>query len=411
MRRILVTTSRMPFALDEIRKLGRAGHELYAMDTFPTAPGNHSRYVRESFVVPSPRYETAAFVGAVEDVVRSRGIDLVIPSFEDGFYLARHRARLDPFAEIFAPDFDVLARLHDKSRFLAMAPRLGLAVPRGYTVEDARALVSTANDFGKFFARPVFSRGGVQLCTNVGPLAGRVPLQSCEPTPEQPWLVQEFVHGTDVCSFSVVHHGEVVAHSTYVHPRTLEHAGGISFESIDESGTLDIARRIAAHTGYHGQLSLDYMRTDRGLVLIECNPRPCGGVYMMPGEMFVEAVVHPQRGRTRCVPAGIQRKVGVAIMRELVCNPRELRENLRALWSPARDVYVAGDDLLPALWVVLSYGHVLAYRWRGTGANDSSPRRSDLMKAYFHDVLWDGEPIADETQLAQRSASEQRSAS
>src|SRR5687768_2143538 len=37
--RILVTSARMPYALPEIRMLGKRGHVMHAADTFSTAPG------------------------------------------------------------------------------------------------------------------------------------------------------------------------------------------------------------------------------------------------------------------------------------------------------------------------------------------------------------------------------------
>ena len=40
--RILVTSSRNPFALDMIRKLGSVGHEVYASDTYDGAMGTRS---------------------------------------------------------------------------------------------------------------------------------------------------------------------------------------------------------------------------------------------------------------------------------------------------------------------------------------------------------------------------------
>jgi hypothetical protein len=281
--------------------------------------------------------------------------------------------------------------LHNKARFLELAARLGLAVPRGRTVDDRAGLRDATREIGRFFARPVYSRGGVQLFTNVGPLAGVVALDDCEPTAQNPWIVQEFVRGLDVCSFSVVHHGDVAAHSTYVHPRTMEHAGGISFESIEEGGTLDATRRIVEATGYHGQISLDFMRTERGLVLIECNPRATSGVYVMPEQMFEEALFRPGRGRTRVAPAGTTRKVSVALIRDMLRDWREIPADLQALFSKAPDVYAEREDLLPALYQFLSFEHVLAYR-HDHRATDKH-KRTEIMAAYFDDVLWDGEAI------------------
>ena len=92
--RVLVTTARMPFSVDLIRKLGEAGLTVFTADTFEQAPGGHSRFVEAHVVVPSPRRDTAAFVAAVARVLREREIDLLVPTFEEVFYLARQRAHL-----------------------------------------------------------------------------------------------------------------------------------------------------------------------------------------------------------------------------------------------------------------------------------------------------------------------------
>ena len=52
--RILVTTSRMPFAVDEIHKLGESGRDVVAGDTFRAAPGSHSRGAGTHFTYPAP---------------------------------------------------------------------------------------------------------------------------------------------------------------------------------------------------------------------------------------------------------------------------------------------------------------------------------------------------------------------
>jgi predicted ATP-grasp superfamily ATP-dependent carboligase len=379
----------MPFALDEIRKLGKLGHEVHAADTFATAPGSHSRYVARSHRVASPRFETAEFLAQIARIVDELAIDRIIPAFEEVFYLSKLAERL-PRGALFAPSFEVLARLHDKERFRALATELGVKTPATVTCRSQEQLRRAAARFGAFFARPAYSRGGVELCTNTGPLAGVLPLEDCRPTPANPWLVQEFVHGIDVCTFSVCQHGRITAHAAYVHPREIEHAGGIVFESVDEPEALRVARRIAARTGYHGQLSLDFLKTDRGLFAIECNPRPTAGVYLMTAQAFEHALLFSQTDPL-VVRAGVRRKISIALVRDMVLHWREIPKDVPHLLSSARDVYAEPGDVVPALYQVLSYSHVLAYRRQHPGKH--SPR--DLMAAYFHDILWDGEPIED----------------
>lgn len=241
--KVLITSSRMPFALDEVRKFGSSGHEVYAADTFGSAPGNHSKYVTEYFVLDSPRDETSAYVEQLRDIVVTRRIELVVPAFEEAFYIAKHRDAFRDITTLFIPPFEVLALLHDKASFTRFAEELGVAVPATTVATNARELDDASIEYPEYFARPAFSRGGVRVLTNTGPLAGMLSFADADPTPKNPWIVQEFVRGRDVCSFSVVRSGRVVAHAVYVHPKTIEHAAGIVFESIDEPRTLDIDRK------------------------------------------------------------------------------------------------------------------------------------------------------------------------
>lgn len=385
---VLVTSSRFPHALHEIRRFGECGHRVYATDTFRSAPGMHSRHVTEAFVTASPTFETERFVEQIAEIARERHVDVIVPAFEEALYLAQHRDRLPARAELFCPDLDTLERLHDKQRFVELSRRLGAPVPRTLVARSADELRAAVGELPLYFARPAYSRGGVVLLTNQGPLAGRVPIEACHPTPLQPWIVQEFVRGTDVCSFSVAQHGRIVAHCTYEHPRTIDHAGGIYFESVDEPDTLALSRRYVEALGYHGQISFDFMRTPRGLVLLECNPRPTAGVFMMSARDLCDAVLDRVEGPTRVVPAGVRRQIAVAIMRDMVRNWREIPTDVAALLSGAEDVYAAPGDAVPALYSLLSYAHVGRYR-RHHQRRRREP--TDLVAAQFYDVLWNGE--------------------
>ncbi len=253
-----------------------------------------------------------------------------------------------------------------------------------------RILAAAGREIGEFFARPAYSRGGLDLYTNAGPLDGALSLEQCEVTHENPWLVQEFLEGIDYCSFSVVHHGRLAAHSTYIHPKTIDHAGGIVFASVDPSDTLRVAQRVAEAIGYHGQISFDFIATPHGFYVIECNPRPTAGVTVMPTRMFVDAVLQGPRGEPQVAPPGYRRKISVALVRDMILNWKDIPSSMAELFSSATDLYAEPGDLLPALYQFLSYSHVAAYRKHlGTGRH----QRSDLMAAYFFDICWNGEAI------------------
>lgn len=393
--RVLVTSSRMPFALDEIRKLGDAGHEVFAADTFRTAPGSHARAVREHHQIPSPRSETDAFVEAICSICERHGIDRLLPQFEEVFYLAKHRDRLPRDVTCFFAPFETLARFHDKASFQRLCAEVGAPSPRTIVARSQPELRDACDELGAFFARAAFSRGGVELLTNRGPLAGAVALDDCHPTDTNPWLVQEYVTGEDLCSYSVAHDGEVALHLTYRHPKTIEHAGGIVFESVEEPRTLDLVRRFCRATDYTGQISFDFLRDASGqLQMVECNPRPTDGVTLLAAPRFDGALFEPPAGEPYVLPAGHRTQIDLALVRDMVRNWHEIPADVAALFQ-GHDIYSGSHDHLPALYQLLSYTHVLAYRHEaptlhpGTGAH----RHTDIMAAQFHDISWDGQPI------------------
>lgn len=404
--RVLVTTSRMPCAIDQIRKLGQRGHQVIATDTFRAAPGSHSKYVTRAAVTASPHHDTARFIADVSRIVTDDGVDLVLPQFEEVFYLAKHRSSLPGSAHYFFSSFEVLEILHDKGKLLGLARELGVRVPRGAVVTSRSELASATHELPHYFAKPVFSRGGVDLLTNTGPLAGALTLEECEPTPELPWIVQEFVAGVDVCTLSIAHDGRLSGHSAYVHPREIEHAGGIVFESVHEPECIRIVQRIVEATRYHGQISFDFIRTGDGMVLIECNPRPTAGVHVMSPEMFEEALLDRNASKLRVAEPGVRCKYGIALVRDMLLHASEAREDLQYLFSDAKEVVADPDDLLPALYQVLSYGHVIAYRRQLQARNH---KNTELMAAYFADVCWNGEPMDAELRDRRGGARSRRS--
>ena len=83
--KVLVTSSRMPFALDVIRKLGESGHEVFACDSYGASPGSHSKYLAKHFTTASATGDPAQFASDVERIAAVNEIEIVIPMFEEVF--------------------------------------------------------------------------------------------------------------------------------------------------------------------------------------------------------------------------------------------------------------------------------------------------------------------------------------
>jgi len=382
--RLLVTAARMPFAVALIRRLAEAGHTLYACDTYANAPGSHSRYVAEHFVTASPRREPERFAEQVSEMAREHSIDLVIPSWEDVFYLA---AVPPAGVRVYGASFESLARLHDKATFQSLAEELGVRAPATVVARSREELQAGIARFPSYFARAAFSRGGVSLLTNQGPLAGEMSPDDVEPTPDSPWLVQEFVDGPMICTYSTVHEGRVTAHCTYRAPRQWHHSTGIQFESVDGAESLAIVERLASALGYTGQISFDFVATADGLMIIECNPRTTDGVLLMSADELAAGMLDPDAEQF-VVPAGRLVQLDFAVFAEM------FSEGVKGIPSGIEDLLkVHGadrgwHDLVPNLYSFLALVH---------HERMSLKEHQKLMVVMSEDVCWNGEPIAGRT--------------
>jgi hypothetical protein len=308
---------------------------------------------------------------------------MVVPCFEEAFYLATRHAELSARTRLYTGTFSQLARLHDKVSFQRLAEQNGVRIPRTLVAHDDASFREAIAQFPQYFARAAFSRGGVALLTNTGPLAGAVAPEDCHPTVDQPWLVQEFVSGPMVCSYSTVHQGRVTAHCTYRAPLQWEHSTGISFLAVDGAPTLDVVRRFAEAMSYTGQLSFDFVDRDGELFIIECNPRATDGVLLVSTEHLSAGITDPSAPLTMVEP-GQQEQLDFAVVAELFKEP--LRQSPATIHDllDVRDVGHGWRDHMPMLWSVATFVH---------GARLGHREKVAVLEAMADDVVWNGEPI------------------
>lgn len=388
----------MPYAVREIRAFSRHGHVVHAADSFRFAPGNGSRHVTKAHETLAPCEDARGYHNQIATIVETYGLDLVVPSFEEVFYLQAHNAMPgEATFPIFAAQFETLEVLHDKGSFASLCETVGLNVAASEICRTSEELIEATRRHDQFFARASYSRAGTDIVTNAGPLANVTPVEDVEPTADNPWLVQPFIEGTDLCSFSIAHEGKIVAHSAYRHPKTLDSAGGIVFESVWHEPALRAAQTIVEATHYTGQISFDFLTTDDGrLYLVECNPRPTAGATVMPSEMLVRAILEPdlQRG-PMLAPAGARCSIRSALLRDMVVQPSEIGADLNEIFSDTPDAYFDPEDITPGIYQFLSLAHVIDY-WRTRPDEDAGSKK--LAAGYLHDITWNGEAMRSEAE-------------
>jgi hypothetical protein len=378
-----VTSSRMPFALDAIRKLGERGHDVYATDSYDASPGSHSRYLAAHFVTASPSGDPEGFAADIERIAGENEIDVVLPMFEEVFYLAAQHDRLSKVTRLYAPPFRTLAQVHDKGTFQELCDRLDIRTPQTVLAHSQEELTDAIGRFPKYFARAAFSRGGVGLLTNTGPLAGHLKPEDCQPTEANPWLVQEFVDGPMHCTYSTLHGGQVASHMSYRAPRQWEHSTGIQFVSVDPSDTLPTVEQLGSDLEWDGQMSLDFIETDDGLVMIECNPRPTDGVLLMTPESLERGLLEPEE-EVLLIPPGREEQLDFAVFAQIFREPlREAPKSIHDL-AEVHGTDHGWRDAMPKL-----YSFLALCRFEKLSLRE----RKQLFVAMSDGITWDGQPI------------------
>jgi carbamoylphosphate synthase large subunit len=376
---VLVTSGRFPAATPLVRAFHEAGARVDVADSYPLSPALHSNRADRAHTIAPPASEPLRFVDEVAGIVRSRGIDLVVPSFEESFFLARYADRVP--APIFTSPFATVVELHDKGRFVALCARLGLPVPATTVVRSGAELERAVDGRAAYVARPAFSRGGMEYLTNHGPRAGETAVEDCRPTEDNPWLVQDYVEGEDACSFSVARDGEVLLHCPYEPTIAAEGGWSIQFATVEDFGSLERVRRIAAETRFTGCIGFDYRRSDGRLVMIEANPRASAGAFFPDPAWLAEAIAGPRPG-LRVVPPGRRRQYDAYLLDPHIPSgsPASI---VRALVTTP-DAFFDPRDLAPALCFLLGRRH-----WSRVARRE----HLSLGRAFVDDMSWNGTPM------------------
>jgi predicted ATP-grasp superfamily ATP-dependent carboligase len=124
------------------RSLAAQGVEVIALDPDPRGLGQASRAVSERHTCPNPLEDEAAFAAYMVDNAPHFGEGAVLFPTNDEWVLAvaRYRSRLDACYRIPFSHLGVIEAVLDKRQLYANAHRLGIPIPRTYSLADPKAV-------------------------------------------------------------------------------------------------------------------------------------------------------------------------------------------------------------------------------------------------------------------------------
>ncbi|MNW32102.1 hypothetical protein D3C74_90370 [compost metagenome] len=399
---ILITGGRAPVALELARQLHGAGHQVYAADSISRYLCRASRAVKAAAVLPPPRQQPQAFVEALESLLVRWQIDLLIPTCEEIFHIARERERLQRHCQVLAPELDLLHQLHHKGEFIRLAEQLGLQVPDTEiiaSVEAWRSAEALGMGSGLVF-KPAYSRfaSRVILPSSAGVSRKRQSADRAlrEAAWEQissssPWIVQEYIQGAAWCTYSVAYEGNVVAHANYeCRYRTGGAGASVHFRQREHPEAYTWVQQFISGIGYSGQISFDFIQAKDGtLYPLECNPRATSGIHLFTEtDGLAAALTDPERllqtGRTVTPTPGAAAMITLAM---LGCGLKDHRNGQDwRTWTTelrgAHDVIWRREDRGPAVEQL----RMIYHAWRLS-------RRLGITvtEALTQDIEWNGE--------------------
>lgn len=351
---VLVSGGKMTKALQLCRSFHRAGHRVVLVEQSKYRLTGHrfSRSVDQFHTVPRP--QDPGYAAALLDIVRAESVDLYVPvcSPVASWYDALAAEALAPFCEVLHGDPETVARLDDKASFAEMVTAAGLPTPMTHRITSPEQVAPLLIDADRPYVLKSIAYDPVhRLDLTLLPLA--TPEQTtafarARPiSPDNPWIVQEFVTGTEFCTHGTVRDGQV-----QVHVCCRSSAFQVNYEHVEHPEIEQWVRTFAKAHALTGQVSFDLLHEPGGrLLAIECNPRTHSAITTLhdhPG--LAAAYVDGPEGRSPVVPLPDSRPTYFAyheawrLLRHPASAPDVLRTILRG-----KDAVFDWQDPLPFL--------------------------------------------------------------
>src|SRR4051812_6216158 len=273
--RVLVPEGSSTSAREAITILGLSGHHVEVCDPSPYCLARFSRLVRKFHRCPGLRADPAGFLAFVEQLLATGHFDVLLPTHEQGFLLARVQERFEGQVGLALPGFDAYRTAHSKAGFSRLLDRLGLPQPPTAIVTSAPEL-RDAIRFPSVVKTAVGTASrGIWFVRNADDLEGALRDLEASDAFADEVLVQRLIAGTTEKAQSVFCRGRLIGFHGYRQVAAGVGGGEAIKQSVSRPQVRAHVERIGQRLLWHGALSVDYILPDDGTtpLLIDCNPR------------------------------------------------------------------------------------------------------------------------------------------
>ena len=363
---VLISGGKMTKALQLARSFHAVGHRVVMIESHKYWLTGHrfSRAVDSFYTIPAPG--PAGYVDALVEIIKRERVDVYVPVCSPAASLWDSRAMpvLARHCEVVHVGPETIDELDDKFAFARTAKSLGLRAPKSFRV------TSPADVLGFNFEaerRPYILKSIAYDSIRRLDLT-RLPRDTAQETADfvhslpisadRPWVMQEFIAGTEYCT-----HGTLRAGALRVHACCLSSPFQINYRHEERADIERWVRRFGAALELTGQVSMDFIEADDDgqVYAIECNPRTHSAITMFYNHPDVAAAyLGDPLGDVPIRPLASSRPT-YWIYHELwrllaaLGSPRRLLERLKVI-ARGKDAVLDWRDPLPFL--MLHHWHI-----------------------------------------------------
>jgi len=292
MKRALVLDAGQRSALAVTRSLGKKGVPVFTAEEAPGALAACSRYSKQFFSYPSPRFHPDRFIEVLAQRVKEQGIDILLPMTELTTTLLLTYKEAFPGTVIPFPEMSRVDALANKCTLMRTAESLGIPVPRTWYVDDP-ATIPDLKDALSFPAVLKPGRSWLRLQDQWQRSTVKFPadesalnkiIGSDPAFLAHPFMIQEYVAGHGQGVFALYNHSKPLAFFAHRRLREKPPGGGVSVlsESVAADPKLvSHARSLLDKAGWHGVAMVEFrVATDGTPYLMEINTRFWGSLQL-----------------------------------------------------------------------------------------------------------------------------------
>ncbi|MGD8644366.1 MAG: ATP-grasp domain-containing protein [Chromatiales bacterium] len=288
---VLLTLGRLPKALELARSLSEAGCRVIVAEPFAWHVCRISRSVSKSYRVAAPNTDPEQYACDLARIIEQERVDIVVPISEEAIHAMAARDRVSADVRFYSPPRDMLMQLHDKLSFAHIARTEGLHVPPTVSLDDPRAV--SLDQAQRVVVKPTHACAGIGL--RILDTGDRLP----NAADIGPAIVQGFVDGRHLSSFSIAEQGRLLG--TVVYEGTVfSGTVAICFQRVEQPAEMsEHIERLVHRLQFSGFIAFDFIvDADQRPWVIECNPRLTSGVHFIEHEDLALAVLEPERVKT-----------------------------------------------------------------------------------------------------------------